>query len=204
MLPSYGSAGRNQPHVKIAPLSIPDVLVIEPKQFRDGRGLFFETYNKRDFADAGLCFDWVQDNHAMSRERGTLRGLHFQSLPHAQTKLIRVVSGSIFDVAVDLRTGSPSFGKWVSVILRAIDGNMILVPKGFAHGYLTLESDTEVYYKVDDYYHPSAEGGLIWSDSDLSINWPLHGNTPILSDRDQNWPALSELKKFQGIRDRFT
>jgi dTDP-4-dehydrorhamnose 3,5-epimerase len=123
--------------MKITQLSIPDVLLIEPKQFRDDRGVFSEIYNKRAFTEAGFRFDWVQDNHAMSNEKGTIRGLHFQSLPHAQTKLIRVTSGAIFDVAVDLRTGSPTCGKWVGVILSASAWKLVLVPKGFAHGYLT-------------------------------------------------------------------
>jgi dTDP-4-dehydrorhamnose 3,5-epimerase len=180
--------------VKITHLSIPDVLVIEPMQFRDDRGVFSEIYNRRVFADSGLRFDWVQDNHAMSQERGTLRGLHFQSPPHAQAKLIRVTSGSIFDVAVDMRTGSPTFGEWVSVVLSASAWKLILVPKGFAHGYLTLEPDTGILYKVDDYYAPQSDAGVIWNDPDLSIDWPLDGSAPILSNKDHSLPRLSELQ----------
>ena len=180
--------------MKITPLAIPDIIVIEPRRSADDRGFFSETFNSRAFAEAGLSFDWVQDNHAMSRRKGTLRGLHFQSPPDAQAKLVRVTRGSIFDVAVDVRIGSPTYGRWASVILSAEAWNQILVPRGFAHGYFTLQPDTEVIYKTDGYYAPQSEAGLIWNDPDLAIDWPLDGCEPILSDKDRRLPNLSKLQ----------
>ena len=179
--------------MKFTQLSIPDVLLLEPRRFDDERGFFSEVYNARDFAEADLSYDWVQINHAMSREKGTLRGLHFQMPPYAQAKLIRVTRGAVFDVAVDIRVGSPTFGEWACVILSAKAWNQVLVPKGFAHGYLTLEPETEVVYNVDDYYAPEADSGVIWNDPDLAIDWPLDGIEPVLSAKDRALPRLSEI-----------
>jgi dTDP-4-dehydrorhamnose 3,5-epimerase len=187
--------------MKITPLAIKDVLLIEPKRFTDDRGFFSEVYNSRTFAEAGLRFNWVQDNHAMSLQKGTLRGLHFQSPPHAQSKLVHVTRGSVFDVAADLRAGSPTFGQWVSVVLSAGEWNQLLVPVGFAHGYLTLEPNTGVYYKVDDHYASQSDAGVIWNDPHLAIDWPLDRLEPILSDKDRKLPRLSELQisfQFHG------
>ena len=180
--------------MNVTPLAIPDVLMLEPRRFGDERGFFSEVYNERVFADAGLDYDWVQDNHARSTDTYVLRGLHFQAPPHAQAKLIRVAQGSIFDVVVDLRAGSPSFGQSVAATLSAAAWNQLFVPAGFAHGYLTLEPFTEVLYKVDDYYAPDCERGVVWNDPDLAIDWPLNGHAPILSDKDQCLPRLKDLK----------
>lgn len=179
--------------MKLTPLSIPDVLLLEPKQYGDERGFFSEVYNARVFAKADLSYNWVQINHSMSREKSTLRGLHFQTPPNAQAKLIRVTRGALFDVAVDLRVGSPTFGEWVSVTLSAKAWNQVLIPTGFAHGYLTLEPETEVVYKVDDYYAPEADSGVIWNDPDLAIDWPLDDIGPVLSAKDRGLPRLAKI-----------
>ena len=177
--------------IEVIPLEIADVKIIKPKRFGDHRGFFSEVYNKQVFAAHGIDGDFVQDNHSLSGERGTLRGLHFQSPPFAQHKLVRVVRGSIFDVAVDLRRGSPTYARHVSAIVSAEEWNQILVPIGFAHGFMSLEPDTEVVYKVNAYYSPQNDRGIIWSDADLAIAWPL--TPPVLSDKDQKLPRLSEL-----------
>jgi len=179
--------------MKLTPLSIPDVLLLEPKQYGDERGFFSEVYNARVFAEADLSYNWVQINHSMSREKSTLRGLHFQTPPNAQAKLIRVTRGALFDVAVDIRVGSPTFGEWVAVTLSAKAWNQVLIPAGFAHGYLTLEPDTEVVYKVDDYYAPEADSGVIWNDPDLAVDWPLDGVGPVLSAKDRALPRLAKI-----------
>lgn len=157
--------------MNVTRLAIADVVLLEMRRFGDDRGFFSEVYNRRRFADAGLDHDWVQDNHTLSREPGTLRGLHFQAPPRAQAKLVRVTRGSILDVAVDIRKGSPTFGRWVSVTISAANWSQMLIPKGFAHGYVTLEPDTEVLYKVDDGYAPQHDGGVTWNDPDLAIDW---------------------------------
>ena len=175
-------------------LEIPEVILVQSKKHQDERGFFSEVYNRTLFRDEGISNDWVQDNHAMSRQIGTLRGLHFQAPPHAQTKLIRVVHGAIFDVAVDIRAGSPWYGRWVSAELSENAWNQLLIPRGFAHGYLTLEPDTEVIYKVDDVYAPSTEGGIIWNDPDLAIDWPIKGATPIISGKDQILPPMANFQ----------
>jgi dTDP-4-dehydrorhamnose 3,5-epimerase len=180
--------------MNITPLAISDVIMLEPKRFGDDRGFFSEVYNERAFTEAGIDYHWVQDNHALSRDRFTLRGLHFQTPPHAQAKLIRVAKGAIHDVVVDLRKTSPTFAKSLTVTLSADAWNQLLVPAGFAHGYLTLEPHTEVLYKVDTYYAPDHDSGLIWNDPDLAIDWPLNGKTPILSDKDQALPRLKDLE----------
>jgi dTDP-4-dehydrorhamnose 3,5-epimerase len=180
--------------IRITQLNLPGVMLIEPERFGDARGFFSEVYNERAFAEAGIDHHWVQDNHAFSRERWVLRGLHFQAPPHAQAKLIRVATGAIFDVVVDLREGTSTFGRFVTVRLSAEAWNQILVPVGCAHGYLTLEPATQVLYKVDDYHAADLEGGIIWNDPDIGIDWPLEGEVPILSVKDQAWPRLKDLR----------
>ncbi len=177
-------------------LAIPDVKVIRPKKHGDDRGFFSETYSQNAFAEIGIHIPFVQDNHAFSAAAGTLRGLHFQSPPFAQDKLVRVIRGSIFDVAVDLRKGSPTFGKCVSAIISAKDWNQILVPVGFAHGLLTLEPDTEVIYKVSNFYAPQHDLGVLWNDPALGISWPLNGMDPILSAKDKVQPRLADLPAY--------
>ncbi|MEM7496743.1 MAG: dTDP-4-dehydrorhamnose 3,5-epimerase [Pseudomonadota bacterium] len=174
-------------------LAIPEVCIITPKRHGDHRGFFSEVWNARTFAEAGITLDFVQDNHARSAEKGTVRGLHFQTPPHAQDKLVRVVRGSILDVAVDIRTGSPTYGQHVSAVISAEKGNQILVPVGFAHGLVTLEPDTEVIYKVTDFYSPECDKGLRWNDPALGIDWGLGEEDAVLSAKDGVQPMLSEL-----------
>jgi dTDP-4-dehydrorhamnose 3,5-epimerase len=172
------------------------VQLIVPRRFGDERGWFTEVYSEAAFAARGLSDRYVQDNHSLSRPAGTLRGLHFQTPPHAQAKLVRCIRGAIFDVAVDVRAGSPTFGRWVGATLSAENGHQLYVPVGFAHGFLTLEADTEVNYKVTDIYAPRHDGGLIWNDPDIAIVWPLApGLQPVLSDKDQ---LLGRLSAFES------
>jgi dTDP-4-dehydrorhamnose 3,5-epimerase len=173
-------------------LEIPDVLVIATVRRHDDRGSFAETWRKSDFADLGLP-DFVQDNHVESHWRGTLRGLHFQRPPHAQAKLVRPLRGSIFDVAVDLRAGSPTFGAWIGATLAADDGEMLFVPRGFAHGYCTLEDDTAVAYRCDACYRPESEGGLNPFDPAIGIAWPMPSYAAVVSDRDLALPSLASV-----------
>lgn len=176
----------------ITPLSLPELLLITPKRHGDARGWFSETWSRRAFEAAGLSVDFVQDNQAFSARKGTIRGLHFQAAPHAQAKLVRVLRGAIFDVAVDIRQGSPTYGQWAGATLTAEVGEQLFVPRGFAHGYCTLTDDTELFYKVDGLYAPQTEGGLLWNDPDLAIAWPLDGE-PMLSDKDKVLPRLKDL-----------
>jgi dTDP-4-dehydrorhamnose 3,5-epimerase len=176
----------------ITPLAIPEVLLITPKRHGDARGWFSETWSRQSFAQLGLNADFVQDNQAFSARRGTLRGLHFQTAPHAQAKLVRVLKGAIYDVAVDIRQGSETYGRWVAAELTAAGGEQLFVPRGFAHGYCTLTDDCELFYKVDGLYAPQTEGGVAWNDPDLAIPWPLAGD-PVLSDKDQRLPRLKDL-----------
>lgn len=173
----------------ITPTALPDVLLIEPKVFGDARGFFFESYNRRAFAEAaGLDVDFVQDNHSRSAQ-GVLRGLHYQ-IQQPQGKLVRVVAGAVFDVAVDIRKTSPTFGQWVGIELSAENKKMVWVPPGFAHGFLVLSEVAEFLYKTTDYYAPSHERTIAWNDPDIGIAWPLAG-APLLSAKDQ---AAVELK----------
>ncbi len=174
-------------------LNIPDVRVLKPRKHGDHRGFFSEVYNRSALAEAGVDIDFVQDNHSLSAEKGTVRGLHFQAPPFAQDKLVRVVRGSVFDVAVDLRRDSPTYGRHVSVVLSAEAWNQIFVPVGFAHGFMTLEPDTEVVYKVSDYYSREHDRGLLWNDPALGIQWPIPEDEAVLSDRDRVHPKLAEL-----------
>ncbi len=179
--------------MNVVALDIPDVKLITPKRFGDSRGFFSEVYNARALADAGIDIVFVQDNHAFSSQTGTLRGLHFQKPPHAQTKLVRVTRGRIYDVAVDIRPGSPTYGRHVGVELSAGNWSQLLVPAGFAHGYCTLEPDTEVLYKVDAYYAPEHDAGILWSDPALAISWPVAADMAQLSDKDLRLPLFKDV-----------
>ncbi len=179
--------------MQVESLAIPDVKIITPRRFGDHRGFFSETYSKPAFEAVGLDLDFVQDNHSLSASVGVLRGLHFQVPPFAQDKLVRVIRGRIFDVAVDIRRGSPTYGRWVAAEISAAAWNQILVPVGFAHGFVTLEPDTEVVYKVTAPYAPEHDRGLAWDDPDLAIAWPLDGVEAILSEKDTRHPRLADL-----------
>lgn len=174
-------------------LAIEDVLLILPERFADTRGYFVETYNRRPFEKIGIKTEFVQDNQALSEEVGTLRGLHFQLAPDPQAKLVRVVVGSVFEAVVDLRDGSASFGKWVGTTLTAKVGEMLFVPVGFAHSYVTLEPNTLVAYKVDGYYNRAVEGGIRWDDPEVGIDWPIPRDQIKVSERDAVLPLLRDL-----------
>ncbi len=176
--------------MKVVETAIPEVKIITPKKFGDHRGFFSETYNKKALAGAGIDFDFIQDNHSLSATKGTLRGLHCQIPPFGQDKLVRVVRGAIFDVAVDLRTGSPTFGQYVSAVISAEEWNQILVPIGFAHGFCTIEPDTEVIYKVTNYWSAEHERGILWDDPAVGIEWPVAAKDMVLSGKDREWPTL--------------
>ena len=176
-------------------LSLPGLMLFDTPKFTDDRGAFSETFNARRLLEAGVEDDFVQDNFAFSDKAGTLRGLHFQCPPHAQAKLVRVIRGRIWDVAVDLREGSPTFGQWEGVELSAENWDQLYVPVGFAHGYVTLEDMTEVFYKVTDFYAPQCEGGVIWNDPQLAVQWPLEGKLPHLSEKDER---LTQLAAFRS------
>ena len=169
---------------------IPGPLIIEPKVFGDDRGFFLESWNRAAFADAGLDVTFVQDNHSRS-SRGVIRGLHYQN-PNPQGKLVRVANGRVFDVAVDIRRSSKNFGRWIGVELSAANQRMLWVPPGFAHGFLTLEDQTDFLYKCTDFYQPTAEHCVRWDDPELAIDWPLEGLTPELSAKDQASKLLAE------------
>ncbi len=179
-------------NLDVRPLDIPDVKLIVPKRFSDARGFFSEVYNHKALAQAGIDVDFAQDNHSLSRSKGVIRGLHFQVAPHAQGKLVRVVRGAIFDVAVDIRHGSATFGKHVSALLSAENWAQLWVPVGFAHGFCTLEPDTEVLYKVTDYYAPECDRGIKWDDPDVGIEWPVAGANVTVSEKDAQNPPLAE------------
>lgn len=177
--------------MEVRPTALPEVLEIVPKRHGDERGFFSEVYNQATFRQHGIDLIWVQDNHALSRQPGVLRGLHYQVDPMAQDKLVRVTRGRIFDVAVDARKGSPRYGKWVGVELSAERWNQLLVPQGFLHGYLTLDPDTEVLYKVTALYSPAHDRAVRYDDPDIGIAWPSSVDLT-LSDRDGNAPRLRE------------
>ena len=166
--------------------------LIKPKRFGDDRGWFAETYNRRAYGAMGVDADFCQDNHSMSRAPGVLRGLHFQAPPNAQAKLVRCVRGRLWDVAVDIRKGSPTYGQSVAAELSAANGLQLYVPIGFAHGFITLEPHTEVEYKASAFYAPDCEGGLIWDDPDLALPWPAEPGSPILSEKDKILPRLAD------------
>ena len=177
--------------MQIEPTTIADVLILTPRRFGDARGWFTETWNAERMAEAGLDLPWVQDNHSFSAAKGTLRGLHYQTPPRAQDKLVRCSRGAILDVAVDIRTGLPSYGHWVGVELSAENGRQLLVPKGFLHGFLTLTDDVEVQYKCTDLYAPDHDGAVRWDDPALGIDWGVA--VPILSDKDAKAPLLADI-----------
>ena len=165
--------------------------VLEPKVFGDHRGWFMETYNEENFQKAGIDINFVQDNQSFSAAKGTLRGLHYQLNPKAQTKLVRCTKGAIYDVAVDIRKGSPTFGEWFGIELSAENKKQLFIPQGFAHGFMTITNDVEVQYKVDDLYAPECDRGIIWNDPTINIEWPLD-ITPVLSEKDKNAPGIAE------------
>ena len=171
-------------------LEIPDVILIKSKVFEDERGFFMETYKKEDFERAGIRGEFVQDNHSRSKY-GVLRGLHFQKEPYAQAKIVRCIRGVIYDVAVDLRGNSPTFGKYVGVILSEFNKYQLYIPRGFAHGFVVLSDVAEVVYKVDNVYAPDYDAGVIWNDPDIGIDWPIE--EPVISKKDQKLPTLREL-----------
>ena len=182
--------------MEILETAIPDVKVLIPRKFGDHRGFFSETYNHKQALEAGIDLDFIQDNHSLSVETGVLRGLHFQTPPYAQDKLVRVIRGRILDVAVDIRKSSPTYGQHVKVELSADNWKQILVPKGFAHGFVTLEPNTEVIYKVTNYYAPAHDKGVIWNDPDLGIDWSISADEVVLSDKDKKQPRFAELEAW--------
>ena len=181
--------------MQFTPTAIPDVILIEPKIFADERGFFLESYQKKRFAEAGIPFDFVQDNHSKS-QKGVLRGLHYQ-IQQPQGKLVRVIAGEIFDVAVDIRKSSPTFGKWVGDYLSAENKKMLWVPVGFAHGFLVISPSAEVLYKTTDYYAPQWERSIVWNDPAVNIDWHLNGISPILSTKDAAGKQLNEAETFE-------
>jgi dTDP-4-dehydrorhamnose 3,5-epimerase len=175
--------------MQVIPTDLPGVLLIEPTVFGDARGFFLESYHAQRYAEAGIPDHFVQDNHSRS-QRGVLRGLHYQ-LTHPQGKLVWVMRGEVFDVAVDIRRGSPTFGRWVGIVLSADNHRQLYIPPGFAHGFCVLSEIVDFFYKCTDFYHPEDEGGVLWCDPDLGINWPI--TTPVLSEKDQRYPRLAEV-----------
>ena len=187
--------------LRIEKTKLDGVIIISPKRHGDPRGFFAESWNKRDMAQQGLVVDWVQDNHSLSATVGTVRGLHFQSPPHAQDKLVRCGRGAMFDVAVDIRKGSPTFGDWIGIELTAQNGKQLLIPAGFLHGFVTRAADTEICYKCSDYYAPECDGTVRYDCPDIAIDWGL-GDTPaVLSDKDTTARGLAEFDSpftFEG------
>ncbi len=181
--------------MQVREASIPGMRILEPRVFGDARGFFLESYSRREFeAAVGRSVDFVQDNHSLST-RSVLRGLHYQ-LPHPQAKLVRVIRGEVFDVAVDLRRDSPAFGRWAGEVLSAGNRRQLWIPEGLAHGFLVLSDEAEVLYKASDYYHPEAERCLRWDDPELAIDWPLGGAAPIVSAKDAAGMALQDAPRF--------
>ena len=171
---------------------LPGVVILTPRRFGDESGFFSESWNRRAMADLGLDIDFVQDNHSLSRDIGTVRGLHFQAPPHAQAKLVRCGRGRLFDVAVDIRKGSATFGQWVGVELSFDNGRQLLIPEGFLHGFVTRAPDTEIIYKCSDFYAPDADGAVRFDDPELGIDWGLEGITPKLSAKDEAAPLMRD------------
>lgn len=184
--------------LNVSPTCLPDVVLLTPARFGDNRGFFSESWNQKRMAEHGFDIDFVQDNHSLSRDVGTIRGLHFQSPPHAQGKLVRCGRGRLFDVAVDVRKGSPTYGQWVGEELSFENGKQLWIPAGFLHGFITREPDTEIFYKCTDYYAPECDGAVRWDS--CGIDWGLEG-TPVLSDKDKAAPALADFDSpfvFEG------
>lgn len=178
--------------MKLTPTALLDVVILEPKRFEDPRGFFSESWNLKIMQDAGLDYEFVQDNHSFSKQVGTVRGLHFQSPPSAQAKLVRCGRGALFDVAVDIRKGSPTYGKWTGVELSFENGKQLLIPAGFLHGFATRVPDTEIIYKCTDYYSPSCDGAVRFDDPTIGIDWQL-GAEPLLSTKDAQAGFLDDL-----------
>lgn len=179
--------------MEIRETGIEGLLILEPRVFKDPRGYFFESYHREMLRDHGIDHEFIQDNQSRSTH-GVIRGLHFQRLPHAQTKLVRVTEGSIFDVAVDIRRESPTYGQWFGVELSAENFLQLLIPKGFAHGFSVLSDHATLYYKCDDYYHPENESGIRYNDPDLGIDWKVDPDKAIISEKDRNLPLMKHLK----------
>ena len=177
--------------MNVTETKLPGVRLLEPRRLGDERGFFSESWNRKTFLDHGIDMDFVQDNHSLSATVGTVRGLHFQSPPHAQAKLVRCGRGRLFDVAVDIRKGSPTFGQWVGYELSFENGLQLLIPAGFLHGFITREPDTEIIYKCSDYYAPDCDGAVRFDDPDLGIDWGLSGD-PVLSEKDANAPLMAD------------
>lgn len=178
--------------MKIEKTAIEGVLIVTPQRHGDARGFFSETFKQDALREAGADIDWIQDNHAFSAARGVVRALHFQKPPAAQAKLVRVTRGAVYDVAVDLRRASDTYGQYVGVELSADNWRQLLVPAGFAHGYCALTENCEVLYKVDAPYAPASEGGLFWADPDLAIDWPIGRAEALLNARDEAWPRFAD------------
>lgn len=181
--------------LKVTTAKLQDVKIIEPAVFGDSRGFFTETYSDRDFKEAGINFDFIQDNQSLSSEAGVLRGLHFQRGKAAQTKLIRVVTGAVLDLIVDVRKGSPTYKQWEGYIISASNHRQLLVPKGFAHGFVTLTNDVNFLYKCDNYYNAEADGGFSFKTPELGIQWPIDFDQAITSEKDANQPTFTEFEK---------
>ena len=179
--------------MNIIQTGFPGLMIIEPKVFGDARGYFFESYNQKMMADAGINIEFRQDNQSFSKY-GVIRGLHFQLNPHSQTKLIRALEGEIYDVVVDLRTDSPTYGKWFGVELSADNKRQLYIPQGFAHGFSVLSEQTTILYKCDNFYNPQSEGGVAFDDPKLSINWKVDPSRAIISDRDKKWPGVDAVE----------
>lgn len=179
--------------MKIIDTHLSGVKIIEPRVHKDNRGFFMESFNAKKLEAHGLTADFVQDNHSLSVDKGIIRGLHYQLNPMAQGKLMRVITGAIFDVAVDIRENSPTFGEWVGVTLSATNNRILFIPEGFAHGFCTLMKQTHIQYKVDEYYSVAHEKGIMWDDPELAIKWPT--SRPILSEKDTNQPSLQKAKR---------
>jgi dTDP-4-dehydrorhamnose 3,5-epimerase len=188
--------------MEVAEAEIADVKMLKPVRHGDMRGFFSEVFKENVLREHGIDVHFVQDNHSLSMSRGVVRGLHFQIPPFAQAKLLRVTAGSIFDVAVDIRWGSPSYGRHVAVVLSASEWNQIFIPVGFAHGFCTLAPNTEVIYKVNNYYSVEHDRGLLWSDESLAIAWPIPADKALLSEKDRNQPALADLPRFFAYEPR--
>ena len=186
--------------MKVTETKLPGVYLIEPDVFGDARGWFMESWSKRKFEEGGLYVDFLQDNHSYSAEKGTLRGLHYQLNPMAQAKLLRATRGTIFDVAVDIRKGSPNYAKWVGYELSAENKRQLFIPRGFAHGFITLTDDVEVQYKADNYYAPDCDSNIRWDDPEIGIQWPIEPT--ILSDKDEKAPLLKERTNLNFVYEK--
>lgn len=178
--------------MKLLETTIKGLIILEPEVYEDKRGFFMESYNKNNFQKLGFNYEIVQDNHSLSTQPGVIRGLHYQLNPKAQTKIVRVLTGAIYDVVVDIRKSSPTFGQWIGINISEYNKRQIVIPKGFAHGFCTLVPNTSVLYKVDEYYSPEHDSGIFWNDPYLKIDWPF--TNPIVSEKDQLLPYFEEAK----------